>query len=158
MHKIQLNISEFVSYPFTRAAARPLQSNQIPDGPSEFAHFLRKQQHRVLCGLVLIPTGRGDMVVATFELHLPAWWHALDNLYKSPAIYVTVDGNVNIYATGHPNRFVTATASEVPLLVGYANLQYFPAFRPVPIHTFALTSSNASKWTYTVTFYTVPMS
>lgn len=103
---------------------------------------------------VTVPTpGRGDMIVATFDLHLPSWWHLLDTVYKPPQIAIDIDGSAQV------NRFVEKTASDLHVLAPASTLGYGASFSPPPIHSLTLISDAAgdSKYGVTVTFYDVPV-
>jgi hypothetical protein len=103
---------------------------------------------------VTVPTpGRGDMIVATFDLHLPLWWRLLDTVYKPPQIAIDIDGSAQV------NRFVERTASDLHVLAPASTLGYGASFSPLPIHSLTLISGAAgrSKYDVTITFYNVPV-
>ena len=69
----------------------------------------------------------GQMMVASFDLHLSLLWHLLDRAYKGPMILVQVNGA----ALG--NRFIVGTAESLHGLRPAASLGYSPPFAPPTI-------------------------
>ena len=94
----------------------------------------------------------GQMVVASFDLHLSLLWHLLDRAYKGPMILVQVNG----VALG--NRFIVGTAGSLHGLRPAASLGYSPPFAPPAIDsmTFVCHGGVPCPSRVTVTYSSVP--
>ncbi|HEY5173194.1 MAG TPA: hypothetical protein VIK54_15835 [Acidimicrobiia bacterium] len=93
----------------------------------------------------------GEMIVASFDLHLSALWHVLDTAYKTPEVFVDINDSIR------SNRFVVRTAPDLHVLQPPSALGYAAGFAPPTIHSLAFNSKGGGFLTsrITVTYYSI---